>query len=381
MEVVGAVASLVQLVELALSVAKTSKELYKSYQEAPATSKTVEKQRVLLQSVLEDYTHLRPYLNYNDSNSSTLPLDSRQMVATALSQVSEALQKLRTALDYCEEGYTKTSRMRWALSKTKAVKEAQAQLEISKSTLTNSLLLLSIRFSALHQSSIEEVAGVLKRHVSESSNTIPLLHQPEGGRTTELRDDFTEPTASTSVASRYQSQLSIDCPHRGSTEDRSDLKIEVAVDPAAVGSRISRTKFLKVLAPDHGISGFWSSVSGSNKTTYSLSLRAKLPWWLGNRILILEWKIRQLLSSWSNLTILQHISLSGYVSKDSLIAQACFKDDEVMVRKLFSEGKANPNDVISDCNLMDIYPLLNNTDALGEITILAVCASLIQVMI
>ena len=389
MEVVGALASLVQLVDLALSVAKTSQELYKSYQEAPATSKTVENQRVLLQSVLEGYTHLRPRLDFDGSNSSALPSDSRQMVANALSQVSEALQKLRTALDYREEGNTKTSRIRWALSKRKAVKEAQSQLEKSKSTLMISLQLLSIHLSVLHQSSIElhqssieEDIGALKRHVNESSNIIRLLHQPGRRRTTELRDDFTESPASTSVSTRYQSQLSIDCPHHGSTEDQLDSKTQIAVDPAAMGSRIPRTKLLEVLAPDHGISGFWSSVSGSNKTTYSLSLRAKLPWWLGNRILILEWKIRQLLSSWSNLTILQHISLSGYVSKDSLIAQACFKNDEVMVRKLFSEGKATPNDIISDCNLRDMFPLFPNPDGtMGEITVLAVCASLIQVMI
>ena len=383
MEAVGVVASLLQLVDAALRVAKTSKEFFKSYQEAPAISKTVENQRILLQSVLDEYTHLRPCLEFGGSNSNPLPLDSRQLVATALLQVSEALQKLRTTLDYCEQGHTKASRMRWAFSKKKDVKEAQAQLEISKSTLTHTLLLLSIRFSALHQSSIEEVAGFLKRHVNESSTTTRLLQQPEGRRTIELQSGFNEPVTSTRGSMRHEPWLTIDYPQSISSENTTDIKPYSILDPAAQNLKVFRVRTLELLAPDHGISGLFSSISGSNKTTYSLSLRANLPWWLGNRILAIQWKIRYYLSSWLNLNILPGcISLSGYVSKDSLVAKACLGGDEVMVRKLFSEGKANPNDIILNMSDKVFFPWLSDHLNDGdETTILAVCIALLVVMI
>ena len=109
MEIVGGVASLVQLVETALGIAKTSKRLYKNYLNAPVASKDVEYQSLLLQSLIDDYTLLRPCLNFSKSNWEVVPLNTRLTAATALVQVSEALQQLRSALDSCEGGCTRTA--------------------------------------------------------------------------------------------------------------------------------------------------------------------------------------------------------------------------------------------------------------------------------
>ena len=333
MEILGVVASLVQLVDAALGVAKTSKELYKSYRDAPESSKSSENQRRLLQSVVDQYTHLRPRLDLQGSGSDSLPLDARQAVATALLQVSEALEHLKTALNYREDNHTTpSSRIRWAFSDKKAVKEAQEQLQIAKSTLTNVLLLLSLRFSALHQCTLQELTAsyhVLERHVSETSNADRLLKQPCGQFTTALQGDATELTASMMLPGSSQARGAVDHPHHNFTKIPPDLQSSIILDPTA---KASRTSFVK----SDSISCLLSSITDCNRDVYFLSLKARLPWFLGSRILVLEWQIRHYVSSWLNLTILPgYIGLSNYVCKDSLIAQACFKGDEIMARKVF----------------------------------------------
>ncbi|MCJ1242539.1 hypothetical protein MMC14_010548, partial [Varicellaria rhodocarpa] len=376
MEAVKAVASIVQLVDAALGLAKKSTELYRSYREAPAFSKSVTNQRELLRSVLNDYTYLRPSLDFNNSKLDPLPLVN---VATALSQVSGALQKLKAAHHCCEDGHTKNlSRIQWASIDKPAVKEAQEQLETSKSTLTNALLLLGIHFSALHQSTMETLVSNLQQHTGETSHTTRPLWQSEAQRTTVLQNNSAGADISTDTSFGRQPCLVIDRPENSPTKDLRDMKTYITLDPVAMSSRVSCVKTLQLLAPDHGISGCISSVSDCNKATYSLILRAKLPWWFGCRALILDWKLRRFINSWLNFTILPgYISLSRYVSKDSLIAQACSQGDEVIARKLFSEGISNPNDFISDWKWNGLFPCLEKVDKnifsseLSDITILA----------
>ena len=374
MEAVGAIASLVQIVDAALSVAKTSRELYRSYREAPMSTKGVENQITLLQSVVDDYLRLRPCLEFNGSNSNSLPSFTSQTVATALLQVSGALQQLKIALNDGGDGHTKTaSRIRWAFAEKKAVREAQEQLEIAKSTLTNVLLLFNLHFSALHQCTLQELTAAyraLEQQLSESNtNQFPSL--PEEQCCIALGRGSTKSATS---ATERQSCFPTDLSQKSSSTDLLDIKPCVTLDSAEKGQRTSRVKTLRLLAPDRRVFGSISSASDCYKVMYSLSIRARLPWWLGYQAFILEMKVWYFVSSWLNLTMLPgYIGFNGYVSNESLIAQACFRGDENMVRKLISEGKANPNDFILDGDL--IPALLQGYLTVGrrEMTVLAVC--------
>ena len=135
MEVVGAIASLVPLVKTALSVAKTAKELYTSYREAVVASKNVKDQRLLIQSIIDEYATLRSRLEFDNSSSDPMPLDTRRMVATALLQVSETLQQLEVALPSREDRSKIRDRIRWVASVKGRVERAQVKLERTKTTL------------------------------------------------------------------------------------------------------------------------------------------------------------------------------------------------------------------------------------------------------
>jgi len=66
MEAIGVAASLVQLMECALSIAKTSKKLYKSYKGASEGFKSVSSQSALLQTVIHELSLLRPRFESNE---------------------------------------------------------------------------------------------------------------------------------------------------------------------------------------------------------------------------------------------------------------------------------------------------------------------------
>ena len=87
--------------------------------------------------------------------------------------------------------------------------------------------------------------------------------------------------------------------------------------------------------------------------------------------------MRHFVFSWLSLSILPgFISLSGHHSRSSLVVQACSKGDKVMMQKLFSEGKASPNDLTWNWDgWNDILSLYDEefTVELEDANLLAVC--------
>ena len=235
------------------------------------------------------------------------------------------------------------------------MKEAQGKLEIAKSTLTIVLLLINVRFQTLHQSTLGELAAVcriLERCAGETSSTYLLQSRAEQP-TMQLRSNSAEITIPNVLSTRRDPYPMINHVPQSSIEDSLNTRADAASDALVKHITASRT-ILELFAPAYGISGFVSSVSDYKKATYSLSLKVKLPWWLGYRALILEWKIRHYFFSWLNLSIIPgFMGLNGFVSKDLPIVQACFKGDEDKARKLFVQLKVNPNDLISNCNLIE----------------------------
>lgn len=94
-----------------------------------------------------------------------------------------------------------------------------------------------------------------------------------------------------------------------------------------------------------GISGTLSSTWDSMQTTYTFSLRSRLPRILGCRALVIEFKIRQYVMARLNWSLLHGlVAISNIIAADSEIGLACRQGNEAAAREIFRDRRASPND-------------------------------------
>ena len=143
MEAAGAGASLIALVETALSVAKTSRDLCKAIHDAPNALRQFSNKLTLVQSLLNELLSLYPRLDESDQLISP---DLRTTLAFALEQSHAACQDLRNACGYrnSDGEIGIRGRLKWALLEKASTREALERLHGAESTLTLVLQVLKL---------------------------------------------------------------------------------------------------------------------------------------------------------------------------------------------------------------------------------------------
>lgn len=267
-----------------------------------------------------------------------LPLHTQTLLATAIEQASEAVQQLRSAFRFAEGRLNIKARLRWALLDKSSVEEAQRKLEIAKSTLIIALQLLDLRLSTLSQTSLAGVQAAQQALEHQMKKATKTVRPSTQGYIQELSEDCASDDAAALCSSNNLGFIS---------DPRADER--TFRDPASSTMTVSWGNRKKVDVDYYSSpwrsSGTASMVWDDKKTTYALSMRTGLPWWLGQRALALELEVRQYALAWSSLSFLSGcINCSGYVPDDSPIIRDCEDGDEAAVGSLMNAKKAGPND-------------------------------------
>ncbi|MCJ1227673.1 hypothetical protein MMC12_004329 [Toensbergia leucococca] len=113
MEAIGAAAPLQQLIESALSVARTSQRL-KSYKAASNELKAVEFQVTFIQALTDEFKKLETEFDSGTSQD-ILPVGPRSALAGSLEETSGAFRALRSTSECCQDRPTVSDRLQWAL--------------------------------------------------------------------------------------------------------------------------------------------------------------------------------------------------------------------------------------------------------------------------
>ena len=365
MEVVGTVATLVQLTDAGLRIAKTSKNLCKAYRGTNDALIDADKQASSIQQTIDEILSLRPQLDHPQPG--LVSLHTRACLASAVEQLAEALEQLKKSIClYKDRETTAVDKMRWALRDRSDADSAQKKLETAKITLLTALQLLGIRLSTIHHSSMETVlAGqrALEQQMAQVLDVVTFwnqtIHSGTDARMEEVNsDDSAGDELPQEIVASRSSPLELRWPLGSSILDMK----------RAPDSPYKR-KVLKFSKLERDMSGAASMAWNDNNAVYSLSMKARLPWWLGQRALVLELRIQQHSLAWSSLSILPSlIGLSNYLARDSMMFRAVKTGDVRTVRSLLADCKASPN---------DRFPRNENT--MGgfweeeEPTVLAVC--------
>ena len=310
MEAIGAASSLIAIVDAALSVTKSSRKLYKDYGNATDSLRSTDMGCLRAQSLIDEFLLLQRTLS---SNANTMPTTTGALLSQTVEQMSEALQQLRSAFVPTDH-LTVRDRLRWMRNQS-TVHLVQQRLEIVKKDLTLILQLLHIHLSLIQRTSLVTVTEAQDALSHQMNRLADLLIQSRN-----------IPQASNEVFqdSRLLSNTKL-------TQDRAE---ELSCTSLAISRPCS-----------YGLSVSASMIWNGYQTTYATSLRARLPWWLGQRAMIIELRFRRYLFNWASFTILpSFIGLSNIVARDSPIAQACRLGNEKTVRALFRQRKALPND-------------------------------------
>ena len=370
MEVVGIVASLVQLTDAALRIAKTSKKLYKTYRGATNALKDADYQASSIQEVIDEFHLLRPKLD--QSQPELISMHTRMLLGGAMEGIEEALEQLKKPIHSSKDRQTTAAdKLRWTFLDKSNAEAAQKKLEAAKSTLMLALQLLDIRLFTIQHSSIERVLegqSILKQQMGQDLEVVTLRSRSIESRTNPRvrevdSDDSDKDELPRKVASSRTATLDRPGPWRSDI-----LDLNKASDSAYQCNvrRISR--------PNWSIHGTASTRWNDNRAVYSLSMKPRLPWWLGQRALILEFKIQQYSLARSSLSFLPgHIGLSNYLPRESEIYDAVTSGDLSTVRSLLTDRKAGPNDRFPEAN--DLWRLHGHEHVCEEMTVLAVCCA------
>ena len=310
MEAIGAASALIAIVDAALSVAKSSRKLYKDYGYATDSLRSADMGCLRAQPLIDEFLLLQRALC---DNANTMPATTSALLSQTVEQMSEALQQLQSSFRP-RDHLTVRDRLKWMRDQS-TVHLVQQRLEIVKNDLTLILQLLHIHLSLLQRTSLVTV--------TEAQDA--LSHQMK------RLADFLIQSRQIPQASNEVFQDSRLLNNTNLTQDRAE---ELSCSSVAI-SRLC----------GYGFSVSASMIWNDYQTTYATSLKARLPWWLGQRAIVIELRFRRYLFNWPSLTILpSFIGLSNIVARDSPIVQACRLGDERTVRALFRQRKAMPND-------------------------------------
>ena len=131
MEAIGAVASLLTLLETARKLSTDAWEISQAINQAPAEIRHATAEVGLVGSTLEQVLSL----NLGIEDDYNLPTDLRKALAKALEQCREALIKLEEVCGLESDGAKFKQRLKWALVERKEVGKVRAQIAHAESHL------------------------------------------------------------------------------------------------------------------------------------------------------------------------------------------------------------------------------------------------------
>ena len=143
MEVIGVLASIVQIADTALNVAGESKKLYRAYKMAPNAIQDAEKQAESVQQVIDDLNILCKRFKEVQTHHVSQRTDGNSRLANGLEQLSGALKQLDNVLKYrYKQSIKAKDKWLWAKSDKSRVDAAQQKIESARSALSLSLIVL-----------------------------------------------------------------------------------------------------------------------------------------------------------------------------------------------------------------------------------------------
>ncbi|RTE69528.1 hypothetical protein BHE90_016087 [Fusarium euwallaceae] len=147
MEVVGAVASIATLTELAVKSYSPASRLASSIHNAPKEFSRVAQQLDILQCELSFLSEIERQAAQSDE----LPLLSTKvaLLERALSAANELISDVRDQLDKCQSRKPGTkARLQWALKDKSRAEDLLSSIKHTETSLTNVLLLVNLRLSS-----------------------------------------------------------------------------------------------------------------------------------------------------------------------------------------------------------------------------------------
>lgn len=142
MDVVGAAASLLTIIEVSLRVAKTAKGLCNDIEGAPLELRDLSTKLQLVHALLQEIVVLRPKLS--DGDGEFLSLDFRMTLATALEQTHCVLEQAKKLYRYQGNRVGVRDRLRWALLDKGPVEKVLVQVRHAQGSLMVALQLLQL---------------------------------------------------------------------------------------------------------------------------------------------------------------------------------------------------------------------------------------------
>ena len=299
-----------------------------------------------------------------------IPQHTQFLLMNALEETSIGLRQLQSSFIGTGGRLGVRSRLKWTLVEKGPVETAQKRLETVKCSLMLVLQLLDLRLSTLSQASLINIQAAQRTIEGQMQQSVGVRRaEPQAIHIiTEIADETGKGTGQIAVDSGADT-----------THDHAEITRSIISRKSVMWKTNDSRQFFP---SQHANSAMecWGKASitwDDKQSTYTFSSQVRFPWWLGQRALVLELKIRQYALSWTSLSLLSgYITLCGYQPSEARVVRACLQGDESTVRNQLLARVASPNDFFQfdGGNRKLIQAKLYGFDD-DEMTLLTVCIS------